>query len=251
MRENVTVITGGSGGIGKSVVKTFLKGNDKVIVLDVNEIKDEDILSNKNFSYIKTDVTEPIQIENAKKEIQKKYNYIDNIVSMAGINMKSEIGGMETITIEDIDKSIKLNLNSHIYLVKILLDLLSDNDNPNKTITMISSINAITDYGLPAYSAAKSGMYGFVKSIARTMGNLGIRVNTISLGTVPHHSDIIENNEYFESKLEKLAKKEFIKPEDVADTIYYLTYTMKGIIGQDIVLDRGQSIWMLSKLLEK
>lgn len=242
MKTNVTVITGGSGGIGTTVVRKFLKGNDKVIVLDINEIEDEQILVNKNFTYIKTDVTVPKEIEKAKNKIEKEYGHIDNIVSMAGINMKSEIGGMDTITIEDIDKSVKLNLNSHIYLVKILLELLKNNENANKTVTIISSINAITDYGLPAYSAAKAGLYGFVKSIARTMGNLGIRVNTISLGTVPHDSDIIENNEYFESKLEKLANKEFIRPKDVADTIYYLTYNMKGIIGQDIVLDRGQSI---------
>lgn len=242
MKENITVITGGSGGIGRSVVRKFLEANDKVIVLDVNKIKDEKILSNKNFTFIKTDVTDPIQIENAKMNIEKEYKYIDNIVSMAGINMKSEIGGMDTITIEDIDRSIKLNLNSHIYVVKILLNLLKNNESPNKTVTMISSINAITDYGLPAYSAAKAGLYGFVKSIARTMGNAGIRVNTISLGTVPHSHDIIENNEYFESKLEKLANKEFIRPKDVADAIYFLTYSMKGVIGQDIVLDRGQSI---------
>lgn len=238
----ITVITGGSGGIGRSVVRKFLENNDKVIVLDMNEIKDEKILSNKNFHYIKIDVTDPLQIQSAKKYIEGEYNKIDNIISMAGVNMKSEIGGMETITIEDIDKSIKLNLNSHIYLVKILSDLLKENSNNNKTITMISSINAITDYGLPAYSAAKAGLYGFIKAIAREMGRYRIRVNVISLGSVPHNNEVIENNIYFDSKLEKLAMKEFVRPKDVADTIYSLTYHTKGIIGQNIVLDMGQSI---------
>ncbi len=242
MMKNITVITGGSGGIGISVVRRFLEKDDIVIVLDMNEIKDEKIISNKNFYFMKIDVTNPSDIENAKKYIEKEFNKIDNIISMAGVNMKSEIGGMETVTIEDIDKSIKLNLNSHIYLVKILLDLLKNNENNNKTITIISSINAITDYGLPAYSAAKSGLYGFMKSIARQMGNLGIRVNTLVLGSVPHNDEIIENNEYFENKLIKLAGKEFVRPVDVADTLYALIYNIKGIVGQNIILDRGQSI---------
>lgn len=241
MEGNITLITGGSGGIGRSVVRKFLENQEKIIVLDLNEIKDDKILSNKNFEFIKLDVTDATQIQHAKEIIEKKYGHIDNIISMAGINMKSEIGGMETITIEDIDKSVKLNLTSHIYLVKIFLDLLKKSQIDRKTITFISSINAIADHGLPAYSAAKSGLYGFMKSITKSMGELGIRVNTISLGTVPHNNDIIENNEYFQSKSEKLVIKEFVRPIDVAETIYALIYNIKGIIGQNIILDMGQS----------
>lgn len=242
MKQKVTLIVGGSGGIGRSVVRKFLDNGDKVIVLDLNEILDEKILSNKNFYFIKVDVTDVIQIQKAKDIIESQYEYIDNIISMAGINMKSEIGGMDTITIEDIDKSIKLNLNSHIYLLKILLDLLKKSKEDKKSFIMISSINAISDYGLPAYSAAKAGMYGFMKAITKPMGELGIRINTISLGTVPHSKDIIENNEYFESKINKLATKEFVRPKDVADTIYSLTYLLKAVIGQNIILDMGQSV---------
>lgn len=242
MKQHITIITGGSGGIGRSVVRKFLENKDKVIVLDVSEMKDDKIISNENFMFIKTDVTNVEQIQRAKEIIEEKYNYVDNIVSMAGINMKSEIGGMDTISIEDIDKSIKLNLNSHIYLVKIFLELLKNSKEVRKNIIMISSINAISDHGLPAYSAAKSGLYGFMKSITNSMANQGIKVNTISLGTVPHNNENIEENEYFQSKLQNIAIKDFVRPQDVADTIYDLVYILKGIIGQNIILDMGQSI---------
>lgn len=242
MNQHITVITGGSGGIGRSVIRRFLENGDKVVVLDVQKIQCKEILEHENFNFIKVDVTNALEIQNAKQKIEEKYGYIDNIISMAGINMKSEIGGMEAITIEDIDKSIKLNLNAHIYLVKIFLDLLKKSATHKKTITMISSINAIADHGLPAYSAAKSGIYGFMKSIANSMAENGIRVNTISLGTVPHNHDTIEGNEYFEEKLKKIAIKDFVRPKDVADTIYSLTYNMNGIIGHNLILDMGQSI---------
>ena len=242
MAKKITVITGGSGGIGRSVIRKFLDNEDKVIVLDIQKIRNEKILENENFEFIKTDITNPEEIEEAKKIIEEKYGYINNLVSMAGVNMKSEIGGMETIAIEDIDKSIKLNLNSHIYLVKIFLDLLKNNPSSKKTITMISSINAISDYGLPAYSAAKSGLYGFMKSISNSMAENRIRVNTVSLGTVPHNDETIEENEYFQTKLQKIAIKDFVRPKDVADTIFAITYITRGIIGQNIVLDMGQSI---------
>lgn len=242
MSKNITIIIGGSGGIGRSVVRKFLAKNDEVIVLDKNEIIDSKILSNEKFHFIKVDVTNIDELIKAKESIEEKYGYANNVVSMAGINMKSEIGGMDTITFEDIDKSIKLNLNSHIYIVKIFKDMLKQSNQENKTITMISSINAITDHGLPAYSAAKAGLYGFMKSIAKELSQEKIRINTISLGTVPHNSDVIEGNTYFEEKLKDIAIKEFVKPTDVANTIYYLIYKMQGIIGQNIILDNGQSI---------
>lgn len=242
MSKNITIIIGGSGGIGRSVVRKFLTKNDEVIVLDKNEIIDSKILSNEKFHFIKVDVTNIDELIKAKESIEEKYGYANNVVSMAGINMKSEIGGMDTITFEDIDKSIKLNLNSHIYIVKIFKDMLKQSNQENKTITMISSINAITDHGLPAYSAAKTGLYGFMKSIAKELSQEKIRINTISLGTVPHNSDVIEGNTYFEEKLKDIAIKEFVKPTDVANTIYYLIYKMQGIIGQNIILDNGQSI---------
>ena len=112
MKKNITLITGGSGGIGRSVVKKFLDNGDQVIVWDVKQmgyLKKEQ----PGLEFMQVDVTDPSQIQKAHDEILTKYGSIDHIVSMAGVNMKSEIGGMETITIEDIDRSVKLNLNSH------------------------------------------------------------------------------------------------------------------------------------------
>lgn len=240
--NNIIVITGGSGGVGKYVIKKFLNIEDKVINIDINPLRDKSILNNANYFYIKADVTNVFDLERALEVIDKEFGSVEHIISMAGINMKSEIGGLETATIEDIDHSIKLNLNSHIYFVKLFLELLKKSNLEDKTITLISSINAIGDYGLPAYSAAKAGLYGFMKSMVRPIGSYGIRINTISLGTVPHNDDNIEGKEYFESKMNKLARGEFIKPKDVAEALYALIYITKGIIGQNIILDNGQSV---------
>lgn len=241
MKKNITLITGGSGGIGRSVVKKFLDNGDQVIVWDVKQMG---YLKKKQpgLEFMQVDVTDPSQIQKAHDEILTKYGSIDHIVSMAGVNMKSEIGGMETITIEDIDRSVKLNLNSHIYLVKIMLDLLEKSKEKRKTITMISSINAISSYGLPAYSAAKSGIYGFMRAVTKELGDKNIRINTISLGTVPHEGEITDDNEYFDFHRKNLAIKEFVRPKDVADTIYALVHVIKSITGQNIILDMGQSV---------
>lgn len=171
MKDTVIVITGGHGGIGKIVVSNFLKQGAKVVVLDKDDTTSKTILENKNYTFIKTDVTKLEDLQNAHKIIESKYGYINYLISMAGINMKSEIDGIKGITFNDIDKSISLNLTAHIYLIKIMLDLIEkSNDICRRSILMISSINAITRYGLPAYSAAKSGIYGFMKSVLNELG---------------------------------------------------------------------------------
>ena len=240
--NKIVVITGGAGTIGKKTVKKFLTQGDIVIVLDKETITVQEIIENKNYLFIETDVTLPEQLNKAKTIIEEKYNHIDHIISMAGKNMKSEIGGMKEITIQDIEESIKLNLTAHIYLTKIFLSLLVKNESRDKTLTMISSINAITDYGLPAYIAGKAGIYGFMNAITREMGNYGVRVNTISLGTVPGDINSIEREEYFESKIHKCVMNKFVEPNDVAETLYALIYSMRKMAGNNIILDMGQSI---------
>ena len=242
MEDSVVVITGGHGGIGRVVVEYLLGKGAKVVVLDVNDTTSSKLKLNKNYTFIKTDVTNIKELQNAHEIIKDKFNHINHLISMAGINMKSEINGIKGITFEDIDKSIKLNLNAHIYLVKTMLDLIESTNSDNKSIIMISSINAITRYGLPAYSAAKSGIYGFMKSILNEVGKSNIRVNTISLGTVPHMDQDIEGDEYFENYKNHLAIKSFVRPTDVADTIYSMLELSKCINGQNIVLDMGQSV---------
>ena len=115
MKDTVIVITGGHGGIGKIVVSNFLKQGAKVVVLDKDDTTSKTILENKNYTFIKTDVTKLEDLQNAHKIIESKYGYINYLISMAGINMKSEIDGIKGITFNDIDKSISLNLTAHIY----------------------------------------------------------------------------------------------------------------------------------------
>lgn len=241
MKEKVTVIAGGSSGIGISVVKKFLKKGDRVIVVDINKIADDAIIKDDKYLFFKADITNPDDITSVKKKIEKKFKKIDNLISIAGISMKSEIGGIEMVTIDDIDKSIKLNLNSHIYLIKIFLDLF-EKRGTTKNIMMVSSTNAISCYGLPVYSSAKAGLLSFMKAVTGDLSSRGIRINTISLGIVPHCTDFNGRNDYLELKGDKTSLNEFVKPTDVADTIYNLAYKMKAIVGQNIVLDVGQNL---------
>lgn len=243
MENEIILITGGNGNIAKRIVKKYLEIGSRVIAVDIHEkTVFKEYESHSNYEYYKVDVTNIEQIKNLSKIIEEKYGKVTHIISAAGRPSKTEIdGGIEGVTIEDIEQCIQLNLNSHIYIAKIFLPLLEKEGTNNKTITLISSINALKSFNLPIYSAAKSGLYGFMYSLTKELGQKNIRINVVSPGTVPTDEDIASNGNFYNYRYKSmLALNDFTKPEDIADTLFALTHIMKAVIGQNIVVDSGQ-----------
>lgn len=242
MNKDIILITGGDGNIAQSMVDKYLNSDCIVIATDIKEkSSNAEFNNNENYSYYKLDVTDIKQVEQLYKEIDKKYGRITHLISAAGMPMPCEVNGLDELNIDDIDKSIKLNLTSHIYITKIFLPLIEKEDNKNKTVTLISSVNALKTFNLPVYSAAKAGIYGFMKSMVKELGKEDIRINAISPGTVPTKSDIASNGNFYNYRYkEMLALNDFTKPEDIADTAFSLTHIMKAVTGQNIIVDSGQ-----------
>lgn len=235
-RKNIIVVTGGNGSIGRAIVKKFLSLDDIVIILDRS---DTSKIKHENCICIKTDVTNKNDILKAKSEIKKRYGFVSHLISVAGGAIEEEFGPLDSISLNAIDSSIKLNLNSHIYLTKAFLPLLK-NAFDNKSIVLISSINATSAFGLPAYSASKSGIYGFMHSVSRELGKFDIRINCVSPGTVPTIMTVFEPKS-FEYYKNLLALPHFTKPDNIAEAVYSLTYIMRAVTNQNIVVDSGQT----------
>ena len=191
MLKDVIVITGGDGKIASSIVERYLKDGSKVIAIDRKEnTEKKQFLSNPNYEYYQADVTDVKQLIEIKNKIEKKEGKITHLISAAGFPMKTEIRGLEEVTIEDIDESIKLNLNAHIYCTKIFLPLLEKETSKNRSIIMISSVNALKGFDLPAYSAGKAGIFGFMNAISKELAKKQIRINVISPGTTVTEEEI-------------------------------------------------------------
>lgn len=242
MNKDIILITGGDGNIAQSIVNKYLDSNCIVIATDIKEKSSNDkFYNNENYNYYKLDVTDIKQLEQLYKNIEQKYGRITHLISAAGMPMPNEVNGIKELQISDIDKSIKLNLTSHIYIAKIFLPLIEKESNNNKTITLISSVNALKTFNLAVYSAAKSGIYGFMKSMVKELGKEDIRINVISPGTVPTKADIASNGNFYNYRYkDMLALNDFTKPEDIADAAFSLTHIMKAVTGQNVVVDSGQ-----------
>ena len=178
MEKEIVLITGGDGNIAQEIVKKYLENGSVVIATDIHEnTSNSEFLKNENYEYYQADVTNIEDLKNVYNKIQEKYGRITHLISAAGRPMPTEIDGIQSVTFEEIEKSINLNLTSHIYIVKIFLQLLENEKKNNKTITLISSINALKTFNLPVYSAAKSGIYGLMKALTKELGRKNIRIN--------------------------------------------------------------------------
>ena len=244
MNKDVILIFGGDGKIAQAIVQKYLDNNCIVIAIDKAEkSRNSSFYNNSDYHYYSADVTNTVQLQSLYEKLEKDFSKIDHIISAAGAPRPIEEKGFQALTFEDIDASISLNLTSHLYITKIFLPLLQKSPSYNKSIILVSSVNALKTFGLPAYSAAKSGIYGFMNSIARELGEGHIRINTISPGTVASHEEV-EMKEKFWGYAYKdmMALKTFTFPEDIADAMFSLTHITKAITARNIVVDSGQIV---------
>ena len=243
-QKDIIVITGGAGNIAKAVIEKYLQNNCIVIATDIKEEGHEEFTNNVNYMYCKCDVTDIESINCLKQKIEEEHNRITHFISMAGDAIGTDLQGIENVTIADVDKTIKLNLSSHIYMTIALLPLLKNEKNSNKSIVYVSSINALRAYSEPVYSASKAALYGFTKGILKDMGKLEIIVNTISPGTILRPHEVLKNeqtNGEYAKKRPQPKYKDFALNTDIADAMFCITNVMQKMVGQNIVIDAGQS----------
>ena len=244
MNKEIIVITGGDGKIARAIVEKYLNHDKIVIAIDRKDNTDkEEFLNNPNYTYYQADVTDVKQLIDMREKIGNKEGKITHLISAAGCPIQTEVEGIEQVSIKDIDESIKLNLNAHIYCTKIFLPLIEKETRKNKSITMVSSVNAIRGFDLPAYSAGKAGIFGFMNAITKELAKNQIRVNVITPGTTVTEQEVKLGKEFVNYKYKTMIPLgEFTCTTDIADSTFAITDMMKAVTGQNLIVDSGQTV---------
>lgn len=165
------VITGGSSGIGKELVKEFLQNGDVIINLSRT--------NNDNYdNFIECDVTDIESVKSAFNEIATKYHQIDLLINNAGIGIS---GATELLDVEKIETCIQTNYFGAINVTRQALAIM-----PRKSkIVNISSVSGLIPVPYRGvYASAKSAMNMFSYSLRMELANYGIKVVCICPGDV-------------------------------------------------------------------
>ena len=191
--------------------------------------------------FSKTDVTDPVQIENAIKEIANKYGRIDAVINNVGINDGVGLDG----SYEDFMWSLKLNMVSYFLVVKHALPYLKESKG---TILNIGSKVGLTGQGgTSGYAASKGGVLGLTREWAVDLIKDSIRVNAIIIAEswTPAYDTWIKTLENGEEKLKSIVKKiplenRMTTPEEIANTcLFTISNKSSHTTGQFIHCDGG------------
>ena len=188
----LVLVTGATRGIGKAIALTLGNAGATIVGTATTELGVDNI--SKIFSEnkilgkgIKLDVTDNDQISNLIKDINEDFGSVDILVNNAGITRDNILIRMKEDEWEEI---INTNLSSVFKMTKSVLRGMIKKRS-GRIISITSVVGAMGNAGQSNYGAAKAGITGFTKSLAREVGVRGITVNAIAPGFIK--TDMTEN----------------------------------------------------------
>ncbi len=236
--KKTCIVTGGSSGIGLSIVSLFLEHDYQVFNLDLQPSNIGD--------YYQCDITNVDQVAEIIKEISKENN-IDVLVSNAGIHFS---GNIENTTEVELDRVFNINVKGAYAAIKSVLPAMKKNN--NGAIILIASDQAlIAKHNSFAYNLSKASLVSIAKTTALDYASFNIRANAVCPGTIetPLYHQAIDNycqrsgadkalvhqEEAAQQPLGRLGQ-----PEEVAELVLFLASDKaKFITGSLQVIDGG------------
>ena len=235
------LITGGSGGIGLSIVKKLIKNKIKVIILDINT-PSKKILLNKFIEFKKIDLSDYKNLQLCLTELKKKYKKIEYVINAAGVLWFDKDVSLEKIEINTWDKVFSINLNSIVIVLQSILPQMKKNK--FGSIVHISSIDALSGDNKPqdAYGSSKAALLRLSKSISIQFANKNIRSNSILPGPIetPMQERWKKNPESKKNLSKVIPLRRVGKPSDIANsTMFLLSDESSFITGTELIVDGG------------
>ena len=186
LQDKVAAITGGAGinGLGFATARHMAAQGAKVVILDLERANPGNAAAQLGAGHLGlvTDVTHKEQCDAAAAAIIKQYGRIDILVNNAGITQP--VKTLE-ITGADYDRILDVSLRGTLYMSQAVIpDMRSRRAGSIVCISSVSAQRGGGIFGGPHYSAAKAGVLGLARAMAREFGNDGIRVNCITPGLI-------------------------------------------------------------------
>lgn len=245
VEEKSVLITGASGNLGRVLAETFSKAGCRVI-LHGREAKKSFLIDFQKTlpgeSIIVTgDISNPIDITNIFREIEKKYITLDFLVNNAGLQ---GIVSFEDLDEKEWDAVLNVNIRSPHLCTKAFRELHLKNPSIIPSIVNISSIEgSVPAFSHSHYAASKGGLIQYTKASALELGGAGIRVNSVSPGLLNTKGIETDWPDGVERYRKSSPLSRLVDPVEVANSVLFLLSPLSsGITGVDIRVDTGMGV---------
>jgi len=241
--NKVSIITGGSRGIGEACVKLFAKANSSVAFTFKNaKTRAENIekeIGNKTKAY-RVDMESETEINSFISQVEKDFGRIDVLVHNAGI---WNDGTLENMTLDHWNELMRVNLTSTFLLCKAAAPVMKKN-NFGRIILITSTAGQRGEAFHSHYAASKGGMISFTKSLAVELAPFNITVNSVAPGWVDTelNDQVFADAEYKESIRKGIPLGKIATAEEIAGPALFLASELANHINGEILNVNGGSV---------
>ncbi|HEU5011144.1 MAG TPA: 3-oxoacyl-[acyl-carrier-protein] reductase [Roseiflexaceae bacterium] len=242
LQGKVALVTGASRGIGRAIATSLAESGATVIVnyksnaAAADEVVQAIGAAGGTARAMQADVSDPAQIEQLFKQIVAEHGRIDILVNNAGITRDTLLLRMKE---EDFDAVIDTNLRGVFLCTKAALRPMTK-ARGGRIINITSVVGLMGNAGQSNYAAAKAGLLGFTKSVAREMASRNITVNAVAPGYIETELTGVLGEDVRAAILENVPLGRLGQPQDVANMVCFLASDAAAYItGQTITVDGG------------
>jgi len=234
VKDKKVLITGGSRGIGTSIVKSFVENGADVGFSYRSSAESALKLVEECGGNTKAYQSDASSFEQAGKLLEQfieDFGQIDVLINNAGITVDNL---MLRMTEEQWDKVIEVNLKSVFNLTKACLKPMLKN-RAGSIINMSSVVGVFGNAGQANYAASKAGIIGFTKSIAKEVGSRGIRCNAIAPGFIQTDMTDQLDEKVISNYIANIPLKRLGTGKDVSDACLYLGSDMSTYVSGQVL----------------
>jgi 3-oxoacyl-[acyl-carrier protein] reductase len=234
------LVTGGTRGVGRAAALCLAQAGARVVAVyraddeAAQRMADEPGWTDGGSSVLRADLREPAQRERLVAECRDRLGGLDILVNNLGTY---DPGPWAEIDADGIQDTVSANLTTHVLVTRAVLPLLSDGASlVNVGAGMASRGRA----GHAPFTAAKAGLPGFARSLARDLGSRGIRVNTVAPGVVVTERGVPVPEPIREGLRQAIPLRRFGTAEDVANVVTFLASDLSSFVNAtEIGVDGG------------
>jgi 3-oxoacyl-[acyl-carrier protein] reductase len=235
---HVVLVTGAGRGIGKAIASAFARSKAAVVINDLcSQAELDNVAADISASggqslAIRADVSQTDQVKEMIDQIDRTFHKLDILVNNAGIIRR---GTIETVTEEDWDLVMRVNLKGTFNCCKAVIDIMK-RQKMGKIINISSVAGKLGDItSAPGYGPSKAAIDAFTKTLARQLAQYGINVNAVA----PHAIETEMSAQWSEEKrkaiIEAIPLKRLGKPEEVAEAVLFLASDRASFITGEIL----------------